>query len=66
MIISSKIEKVKYEKNKLLEKDNKNNLKMDSIVKTDVVYRILNNQILFKIGTVDIDKIEEFKKSFKE
>lgn len=66
MIISSKIEKVKYEKNKLLEKDDKNNLKMDSIVKTDVVYRILNNQILFKIGTVDIDKIEEYKKSFKE
>jgi len=38
----------------------------DSIVKTDVVYRILNNQILFKIGIVDIDKIEEYKKSFKE
>lgn len=66
MLISSKIEKAKYERNKLLEKDNKNNLKMDSIVKTDVVYRILNNQILFKIGTVDIEKIEEYKRSFKE
>ena len=66
MLISSKIEKTKYETNKLLEKDNKNNLKMDSIVKTDVIYKILNNQILFKIGTVDIDKIEEYKKSFKE
>ena len=64
MLISSKIDKVKYETNKLLEKDDKNNLKMNSIVKTDVVYKILNNQILFKIGQVDIDKVEEYKKSF--
>lgn len=66
MLISSKIEKAKYDTNKLLEKDNKNNLKMDSIVKTDIIYKILNNQILFKIGKVDIEKIEEYKKSFKE
>lgn len=64
MLISSKIDKVKYETNKLLEKDDKNNLKMNSIVKTDVVYKILNNQILFKIGQVDIEKVEEYKKSF--
>ena len=64
MLISSKINKVKYESNKLLKSDNKNNLKFDSIVKTDVIYRILNSQILFKIGTVDINKIEEYKESF--
>jgi len=64
MLISSKIDKVKYEANKLLKKDNKNNLNLDSIVKTDVIYRILNNQILFKIGKVDMDKIEEYKKNF--
>lgn len=64
MLISSKIDKIKYKTNKILEKDRKNNLKMDSIVKTDVIYKILNNQILFKIGKVDIDKIEEYKKSF--
>ena len=34
------------------------------IVKTDVVYKILNEQILFKIGKVDSEKIEEYKKSF--
>ena len=64
MLISSKIEKAKYKTNKILEKDDKNNLRMDSIVKTDIVYRILNNQILFKLGTIDIDKVDEYKKNF--
>ena len=64
MLISSKIDKAKFDANKLLKKDDRNNLKTDSIVKTDVVYRILNSQILFKIGNVDIDKIQEYKDSF--
>ena len=64
MLISSKIDKIKYETNKLLKKDTKNNLKVDSIVKTDVIYKILNDQILFKIGKVDIEKVEEYKNSF--
>ena len=38
----------------------------DSIVKTDVIYKISNEQILFKIGEVDMDKVEEYKKSFYE
>ncbi len=64
MLISSNIEKIKYKSNKMLAKDNKNNLKKDSIVKTDVIYKISNKQILFKIGEVDIEKVEEYKKSF--
>ena len=64
MIISSNIEKLKFNSNKLLEKDNINNLHKDSIVKTDVIYKILNEQILFRIGKVDNEKIEEYKKSF--
>lgn len=64
MLISSNIEKVKYKANKMLKKDNNNKLKVDSIVKTDVIYRILDKQILFKIGEVDRDKVEEYKKSF--
>lgn len=64
MLISSKLDKLKFPSNKLLEKDNTNNLKKDSIVKTDVVYKILNEQIIFKIGKVDIEKVEEYKKSF--
>ena len=64
MLISSKLDKLKFPSNKLLEKDKTNNLKKDSIVKTDVVYKILNEQIIFKIGKVDIEKVEEYKKSF--
>lgn len=64
MLISSNLEKLKFNSNILLEKDNINNLHKDSIVKTDVVYKILNEQILFKIGKVDNEKIEEYKKSF--
>ncbi len=64
MLISSNLEKLKFSANKLVEKDNINNLHRDSIVKTDVVYKISNEQILFKIGKVDNEKIEEYKKSF--
>lgn len=64
MLISSNLEKLKYNTNILLEKDSMNNLHKNSIVKTDVVYKILNKQILFKIGKVDNEKIEEYKKNF--
>ena len=64
MIISSKIEKVKYKGNILLSKDNKNNLEMDSIVKTNVLYRIESKEIVMKIGRVDDDKIEEYKETY--
>ena len=64
MLISSNLQKLKFKSNKLLSKDKINNLNRDSIVKTDVIYKILNEQILFKIGKVDNEKIEEYKKSF--
>lgn len=66
MLISSNLNKLKFSTNKLLEKDKINNLHKDSIVKTDVVYKILNEQIIFKIGKVDNEKIEEYKSSFYE
>lgn len=66
MLVSSNLDKLKYSSNKLLEKDKTNNLHKDSIIKTDVIYKILNEQILFKIGTVDNERIEEYKKSFYE
>ena len=47
MLISSNLEKLKFNSNKLLEKDDSNNLHKDSIVKTDVIYKILNEQIIF-------------------
>ena len=64
MLISSNLRKMKFSENKLLKKDIKNNLDKDSIVKTDVIYKILNQQILFKIGKVDEDRIEEYKISY--
>lgn len=66
MLISSKIHKQKYKENKLLLKDNENKLNVDSIVKTDVVYKIENEEIVFKIGQVDNLKIEEYKESYFE
>ena len=66
MLISSNLDKLKYRANKLLEKNETNGLNRDSIVKTDVVYKILNNQIIFKIGKVDNDRIREYKDSFYE
>lgn len=64
MLISSKLNKIKYEQNELMRKDIKNGLDKDSIVKTDVIYKIRDSQILFKIGEVDIDKVEEYKKKY--
>lgn len=64
MIISSKVEKLKYKENYLLKKDKQNNLDKDSIVKTDVIYRILHKQILFKLGNVDMEKVEEYKQAY--
>lgn len=64
MLISSQLNKLRYNTNKLLEKDRKNGLHRDSIVKTDVIYIIASEQILFKIGKVDKSKIDEYKESF--
>lgn len=64
MLLSSNLDKLKFKANKLLEKDETNNLHKDSLVKTDVIYKIPNEQIIFKIGIVSYEKIEEYKKSF--
>jgi len=66
MLISSNMEKIKYSSNVLLEKDSKNRLKKDSIIKTDVIYNIYEKDILFKIGQVNIEQIEEYKEYFKK
>lgn len=66
MILSSKIEKQKYQANKLLKKDNINNLKRDSIVKTDNIYILSMNQIACKIGSVSKDLVEEYKNSYSQ
>ena len=50
----------------ILKKDSINNLDSDSIVKKDILYKIHNDQILFKIGEVSSDKIEEYKRYYIE
>ena len=63
MIISSNIKKESYT-NKLLEKDSINNLDRDSIVKTDAVYIISENDISFKLGEVEPDMVEKYKELY--
>lgn len=43
MMISSNLSKLNFKTNKLLEKNEINNLHKDSLVKIDVVYKILND-----------------------
>jgi len=66
MIISSNLDKIKYKSNKLLQKDNKNNLNKDSIVKTDTIYDIKYDEISFFVGKVDIELIKEYEKLYLE
>jgi len=62
LIISSNLEKLKYDSNVLLKKNRKNNLHKDSIVKTDVIYVLCDQDILFKIGEVSLKDVEIYKK----
>ena len=61
LLISSKLQKLQYKSNILLKRDDENGLEKDSIVKTDNIYKIDMEQILFKIGKVDLDKVEYCK-----
>jgi hypothetical protein len=63
-IISSRLNKLKYDSNVLLKKDSLNNLSKDSIVKTDCVYKISSDNILFKIGSVSRSNVIRYKNMF--
>lgn len=65
MLISSSLDKLKYKDNKLLEKNSINNLSKNSIVKTDAIYRLSSENIIFKIGEVEKEKLEEYKNNLK-
>ena len=66
MILSSKVEKQKYRANKLLKKDKQNNLKKDSIVKTDKVYMLSFSQIVCKVGSVSKEIVDEYKSNYSK
>ena len=64
MIISSNVKKKKYPTNIFLSKDDKNNLDMDSIVKTDYIYHIHALQINGVTGSVSNDSVKLFKENY--
>ncbi len=66
MLISSHVEKLKYNTNKFLIRSQLNNLHRDSIVKTDEIYKIKNENILFKIGRVEKETVDEYKKNLEK
>lgn len=57
-------QEIKHSSNILLKKDNKKNLKVDSLVKTDEIYIIYSEDILFKVATIDKDILAKYKDKF--
>ena len=66
MLISSHLDKLKFDTNKLLLKDELNHFKRDSIVKTDVIYKIKSENIVFKVGMVEKDVVQEYMKNLQK
>ena len=66
MILTSNLKKEKYKYNIKILKDDKNKLNKDSIVKTDHIYKINKNDILFKLGFIPENLLKEFEDKYKE
>ncbi len=64
LLISSQLDKLKYKTNLFLAKDCINNLKKDSIVKLNNIYRKENEDILFKVGEVTKEKLDIYRDTF--
>lgn len=65
-LLSSQIQKATYSFNELLNKNEINKLRQDSIVKCDDLITILEEDIKFKIGEVTEDELERFLKAYKK
>ena len=69
-IVSSNLEKSKekskYKYNELINKNNNNRLRTDSIVKCDQIFKIPNNNINCKIGTADTEDLIRFINSYNK
>lgn len=66
MIISSDIKKASYKYNIRIDKDDKNKLHKDSIIKTDYVYKLKGDNIMYKVGHLDENIIILFERKYKE
>lgn len=64
MLLSSRTEKLKYKHNILLKKDKINRLNRDSIVKTDTLYEISDEDIEICIGKVNKNLVDKFIKYY--
>ncbi len=59
-LLSSKTAKATYPYNEILDKNDINNLRENSIVKCDDLIEISETNIKFKIGTVEQEDLERF------
>lgn len=70
LIVSSNTSKSKenskFKYNEPLKKNKKNKLNYDSIVKCDQLYTIPRKTISFKLGSVDVEDMIRFLKSYNE
>lgn len=64
MLISSNLSKLKFKSNIYLEKNKRNNLKNNSIVKTDEIYKIKTKEISFKIGEIEKSVVSKYKEIY--
>lgn len=65
-LISSNINKVTYQYNELIKKDEKNNLRTDSIVKCDDFIELDSKEISFKIGSVSEKELIRFLDTYEK
>lgn len=65
-LLSSQIEKATYPYNERLNKNRKNNLRKDSIVKCDDLISIEETEIKFKIGQVEEEDLEKFINTYSK
>lgn len=65
-LLSSNTSKVSYPFNELLKKDNTNGLHRDSIVKCDDLIQISEDEIQFKIGSVNEDELNRFLDAYEK
>lgn len=59
-LVTSNKQQIKYPYNKSLNKNNKNNLNKDSVVKCDDFIEISEAEIKFKVGEVEQKDLEKF------
>lgn len=66
MILSSNVKKETYKYNIKIKKNKENGLYMDSIIKTDHIYKLNKKDILKKVGRIDYDMIKLFERKYEE